>query len=234
MTFAVVHHPPSHPRASSSAPPSMLVPESMVVPKAALDPGNTLVPVSSPRSSRGLSPSTSPSLLPAFAGRGARWLDPLYGIPLASYFDQRLSEELSRAGRHRRPLSVVVFRLSFGTSLPSAAERAVEEAMLTMVAGEIRRTCREFDVVCRRDHTDLGVILPETARFGALAFVQRITRLVQRAWLETEPAVFGVRPELHHGIGSCHDGRETPFEMMIEAEEALLLSRTADVVRDAA
>ncbi|MCA9625168.1 MAG: GGDEF domain-containing protein [Myxococcales bacterium] len=154
-----------------------------------------------------------------------RWVDPLHGIPLARYFDRRLSEELSRSARFTRPTSIVLVQVGFDRGLVGLAQFNAGHALGIMVASIIRSTCREFDVVCRRDEDELGIILPETGQAGAAAFTTRIAEMISRALSQCGAEVGGKTPTLSFGTATSRRGEQTPFELVLAAEEALLRSR---------
>ncbi|HHH31335.1 MAG TPA: diguanylate cyclase [Polyangiaceae bacterium] len=148
--------------------------------------------------------------------------DVLYGLVLARTFDDRLEEAFANAESAGAVVSLVLIRVGFDRGLLTPAERAVEAATRAMVADELRRACREGDVIGRHDDADLGVILPGRTESEAKSFAERARRIVRRAWLESEPTLFGRRPSLSIGTASGQAGDKTPFELELEAAEALL------------
>jgi len=191
---------------STYAPVSTLtVPHSMVVPKAHRTPGESS----------------------SAEGASRPGHDPLYGLPLAEVFHQRLTAVLDSASAADRPVTTVLIRVGFDRGLSTSAERAVDEATRAMVANELRRVCRDGDLIARHDGADLAVVLDDTTAEAARSFVERATRIVRRAWLESEPSLFGKRPALSFGVATTSTTDITAFELELEAIEALLTHQSS-------
>ena len=153
--------------------------------------------------------------------------DALYGLPLARTFDDALDRAVHRAEAAGEAVSLVLIRVGFDRGLLTPAERAVEAATRAMVAEELRRVCHEGDVIGRHDDADLGVVLPRRSPSEVKSFVDRARRIIRRAWLESEPTLFGQRPTLSIGTATGRAADKTPFEPEPEAAEALLVDQGA-------
>lgn len=156
--------------------------------------------------------------------------DVLYGLPLARTFGEELERTLRRAEATGELVSLVLLRVGFDRGLLTPAERAVEAATRAMVADELRRACRHGDVIGRHDDADLGVVLPGRSADEARSFAERARRIVRRAWLESEPTLFGRRPRLTIGTATGLAADKTPFELELEAAEALLVEQSANTM----
>ncbi|MBM4015163.1 MAG: hypothetical protein FJ293_09410 [Planctomycetes bacterium] len=92
--------------------------------------------------------------------------DPETGLAVHAYFAARVGEELDRAAHGRRPIAVVEARLD----LPGAAEpeRAAEVRRLAaLLARELRRICRDREILGRCGPLGLEVLLPYGGRARA-------------------------------------------------------------------
>lgn len=154
--------------------------------------------------------------------------DVLYGLPLARTFDDELERAVRVAESTGDVVSLVLIRVGFDRGLLTPAERAVEAATRAMVADELRRVCRQGDVIGRHDDADLGVVLPGRTASEVRSFAERARRIVRRAWLESEPTLFGRRPTLSIGTATGIAWEKTPFELELEAAESLLVDQGAD------
>ena len=83
--------------------------------------------------------------------------DVLYGLPLARTFDDELERAVRVAESTGDVVSLVLIRVGFDRGLLTPAERAVEAATRAMVAAELRRVCRQGDVIGRHDDAAPGV-----------------------------------------------------------------------------
>ena len=104
--------------------------------------------------------------------------DSLTGLHNRGYFDERFREEVFRAKRHHRVLSVAMldvdrFKLFNDTWGHSAGDIALKE-----VARAIRKALRQTDVVARYGGEEIVIILPETPPESAVRKLEHIRRLV--------------------------------------------------------
>jgi diguanylate cyclase (GGDEF)-like protein len=100
--------------------------------------------------------------------------DPLTGYFNHRYLHERLSEEVVRAVRTRRPLSVVMLDLDDFKVANDAFGHLYGDGVLVHVAEIIRGTLRASDVAARYGGDEFALILPETAREEAAAVADRI------------------------------------------------------------
>lgn len=104
--------------------------------------------------------------------------DSLTGLHNRGYFDERFREEVIRAKRHHRVLSVAMldvdrFKVFNDTWGHSAGDIALKE-----VARAIRKALRQTDVVARYGGEEIVIILPETPPESAVRKLEHIRRLV--------------------------------------------------------
>ena len=100
--------------------------------------------------------------------------DPLTGFFNHRYLHERLSEEVVRAVRTRRPLSVVMLDLDDFKVINDTFGHVYGDGVLVHVAERIRGTLRASDVAARYGGDEFALILPETSREDAVAVAARI------------------------------------------------------------
>ena len=128
--------------------------------------------------------------------------DPETGLRNRRYFDDRLREELSRAGRS--PGSSLSL-LTVGCRADAARDGSIRGAV-----DLIRQNLREHDVCCRLSDDELGVILPKVDGPSCQRVVSRL-----RESVEDERAV-GI--ELTFGSATWPTDAEGPAELVAMAE----------------
>ena len=100
--------------------------------------------------------------------------DPLTGFFNHRYLHERLSEEVVRAVRTRRPLSVVMLDVDDFKVVNDTFGHIYGDGVLVHVAERIRGTLRASDVAARYGGDEFALILPETSREDAEAVAARI------------------------------------------------------------
>ena len=101
-------------------------------------------------------------------------LDSLTGLLSPRAFRGRLSEEVERARRYQRALSMAIIALDDFAALELRhGFRAVDE-LLAAVARRIAGTTRAHDLIGRIGHAEFGLLLPETAGQAALPALERL------------------------------------------------------------
>ena len=105
--------------------------------------------------------------------------DPLTGFFNHRYLHERLSEEVVRAVRTRRPLSVVMLDLDDFKVVNDTFGHVYGDGVLVHVAELIRGTLRASDVAARYGGDEFALILPETGREDAAGVAERILAAFQ-------------------------------------------------------
>ena len=152
--------------------------------------------------------------------------DPLTGYFNHRYLHERLSEEVVRAIRTRRPLSVVMLDLDDFKLVNDTFGHVYGDRVLVYVAETIRATLRASDVAARYGGDEFAVILPETTVHGAAGVAERIL-----ATFQAHPFTADGRTPLPVGtsIGiATHPGDGRTATELIAAADAGLYAAKAD------
>jgi len=83
------------------------------------------------------------------------------GVFNRRYFELRLTEEIARARRFQRPLSLAVLDIDDFKSLNDAYGHQAGDAILGRVAECVRWTTRSIDVFCRLGGDEFAVLMPD-------------------------------------------------------------------------
>lgn len=146
----------------------------------------------------------------------AGWEDVPSGIEGPSFWKRVLVNEVARASRYRRSLTVVVLEIE---GLAAMADTWGEDIGRHAVhqAGEcLRRSSRTSDYCARIDGSRFGIVLTETDEIAAINFVERLREAMPVA-LPREGA--GLR--LCFGWASPRTG-DSPASLVERAERRLI------------
>lgn len=105
-------------------------------------------------------------------------VDPLTGIANRQAALTRVSEELVRASRYRRPLSVVMVDLDHFKRLNDAHGHAAGDTVLRAVARRLAENVRAVDLAGRFGGEEFLLVLPETDADAAAALAEKLRRVV--------------------------------------------------------
>ena len=108
--------------------------------------------------------------------------DGLTGLTNHRAFQERLVEEVRRSERYGTALSVVFLDVDHFKNYNDQYGHPEGDAVLRGVAGLLRETARETDLVARYGGEEFVIILPQTESGAAFGVAERI-----RASIETAP-----------------------------------------------
>jgi diguanylate cyclase (GGDEF)-like protein/putative nucleotidyltransferase with HDIG domain len=105
--------------------------------------------------------------------RGLR-MDHVTGVLSARAFRGRVSEEVERARRYHRPLSLAVISIDDFAALELHHGFKAGDELLSTVARRLRESTRSHDLLGRSAHAEFGLLLPDTLAQTALSALERL------------------------------------------------------------
>jgi diguanylate cyclase (GGDEF)-like protein/putative nucleotidyltransferase with HDIG domain len=111
--------------------------------------------------------------LEADRARGLR-LDSVTGVLSSRAFRGRLSEEVDRARRYQRPLSVAVISIDDFATLELNHGFKAGDDLLIEVSKRLTNSIRSHDLMGRTGQAEFGLLLPDTEAEGALPSLERL------------------------------------------------------------
>lgn len=151
--------------------------------------------------------------------------DPLTGALNRRAFARRAREEIDRARRHRRPLSLIMLDIDHFKELNDTRGHACGDAMLVAFAARVRSSLRSSDVFGRMGGEEFAVLAPETDLTQAAEFAERL-----RQDLRTMMVVFQgerVSRTVSAGVAQLDRGQTTLDDLMLSADGALYEAKGA-------
>jgi len=152
--------------------------------------------------------------------------DRLTGALAWHYFRMRLTEELDRAGRYSRALSLLLVDVDDLRGLNDRLGRAAGDFALASVAAALVAGARSVDLVGRWAGGAFALILPETAVGAAYGLAERLRADLAARRLPAPPQLLHpsrpLRVTLSCGVASLYkDGAAHPGTLVARADHAL-------------
>jgi uncharacterized protein (TIGR02266 family) len=170
---------------------------------------------------RVVAPNDSGRIAPA-AGR-----DPLTGLATRETFLERLGVEMREAASSGRPLAVVVADVDHLRKVADTRGREAAATVLRKLAGILRATVREDDLVARLADDDFAVILNGLGRGSARQVAARLRSTIERFRFTSSwdgDSSFSVTLSL--GAASYPTDADNETDLLTRATEALQEARS--------
>ena len=148
-------------------------------------------------------------------------IDPKTGLFNARHLAAALAEELARAKRLNRPLSLMMTDLDLLRDINNTYGHLAGDAVLTGIAGVFRGHLRHYDVAARFGGEEFCVLLPETTQEHALEIAERIRMAVAEQTFEVETSSEPVRATVSIGVASFPKDAVDSNELIHQADLAV-------------
>jgi diguanylate cyclase (GGDEF)-like protein len=145
--------------------------------------------------------------------------DRLTGLWNHAEFHQRLREEIARAQRHGRPMSLLFADLDNFKGFNDAHGHRMGDELLRQVAARLRATVRRTDFAARYGGDEFAVILPETAIQGASVACDNLRRAIEQQSFRI--AGHRVTVTISGGIAAYPEAGATAEELIDACDGAL-------------
>jgi len=151
--------------------------------------------------------------------------DPLTGLHNRGYIDDRLANELSRAYRYNKPLTIAVMDADHFKLLNDTHGHPAGDRVLQQIGATLRNSFRQSDTAGRYGGEEFVVILPETDMETALAKIESLRESIASA-----PIVVSARGEQAHvtvsaGLSSFPQDAEDASELFAIADERMFQAK---------
>jgi diguanylate cyclase (GGDEF)-like protein/putative nucleotidyltransferase with HDIG domain len=148
-------------------------------------------------------------------------VDPKTGLFNARYFAAALSEEIGRAQRFERPMSLIMADLDLLRDINNSYGHLAGDAVLRGIADVFRAQLRHYDVPARFGGEEFSILLPETPPEQAMEIAERIRRAVAQRTFDVETSSEPIRATVSIGVaGYPQDGTDAN-ELIHQADLAV-------------
>jgi diguanylate cyclase (GGDEF)-like protein/putative nucleotidyltransferase with HDIG domain len=148
-------------------------------------------------------------------------VDPKTGLFNARHFAAALREELVRASRLERPLSIIMADLDLLRDINNAYGHLAGDAVLKGIAEVFRKQLRHYDVPARFGGEEFAILLPETPPDQALEIAERIRRAVADQRFEVGTSSEPIRATISLGVAGYPKDGTDPNELIHQADLAV-------------
>lgn len=142
------------------------------------------------------------------------------------YLVNRLDFEIKRATRYNRELALLMIDIDDFKDFNNAYGHMKGDDVLSEMAGLIKRTCRDIDIVARFGGEEFTVVLPETDKYGAEPVASRVLEAVKRYRFTTGRG-FDASLTISIGIASYPEHAKYATEVLELADRALYRAKKA-------
>ena len=148
-------------------------------------------------------------------------VDAKTGLFNARHFAAALTEELGRAERFERPLSLIMADLDLLRDINNTYGHLAGDAVLQGIAEAFRIQLRHYDVPARFGGEEFAILLPETPPEQAFEIAERIRRAVAEREFDVETSSEPIRATISIGIAAFpRDGADSN-ELIHQADLAV-------------
>ncbi len=148
-------------------------------------------------------------------------VDPKTGLYNTRHFATMLQEELGRAQRFQRPMSLIMADLDLLRDINNTYGHLAGDAVLQGIAEVFRQELRHFDVPSRFGGEEFSILLPETTPEEALQIAERIRAAVAARRFEVETSSEPIKATISMGIAAYPRDGSDANELVHQADLAV-------------
>jgi diguanylate cyclase (GGDEF)-like protein len=149
-------------------------------------------------------------------------VEPKTGLFNVRHLSSALEQELRRAARFGRPLSLLMIDVDHLRRINTSLGHLAGDGALRLVATSLRSLTRDYDVAARFGGDEFCVLLPETSLEGALRVAERIREDIERSGARA-----GLELTVSIGVASLPAADTTPDDLIALADAAAYRAKSA-------
>jgi diguanylate cyclase (GGDEF)-like protein/putative nucleotidyltransferase with HDIG domain len=148
-------------------------------------------------------------------------VDAKTGLFNARHFAAQLDDELARAARFERPLSVIMADLDHLREVNNTYGHLAGDGVLAGIADVFREQLRHYDVPARFGGEEFVILLPETPPAQAFEIAERIRRAVAERPFPVATSIEPIRVTVSIGVAAFPDDGRGTNELIHQADLAV-------------
>jgi diguanylate cyclase (GGDEF)-like protein/putative nucleotidyltransferase with HDIG domain len=151
--------------------------------------------------------------------------DPKTNLFNHGYFMQHLENELKRANRFDRPLTIIMADLDLLRNINNTYGHLAGDEVLIGIANILKQSVREYDVVARFGGEEFAILMPETTLSRGYERAELIRQAIEKAEFTVPTSVTPIKATLSLGIANREYFDQTGQEIIHNADTALYHSK---------
>jgi diguanylate cyclase (GGDEF)-like protein/putative nucleotidyltransferase with HDIG domain len=148
-------------------------------------------------------------------------VDPKTGLFNTRHFATMFEEELARAKRFGRPMSLIMADLDLLRDINNTHGHLAGDAVLIGIAETFREELRSYDIPARFGGEEFSILLPETEPHEAVEIAERIRKAVAARLFEVETAESAIRATISMGVAAYPRDGQDMTELVHQADVAV-------------
>ena len=141
------------------------------------------------------------------------------------YFMAQFHNELQRANRYDRPLSIIMADLDLLRNINNTYGHLAGDEVLKGVADILRRTVREYDLVARFGGEEFAILMPEAEIDKAIQRAEYIRKAIEAAGFIVPTSIKPIKATMSFGISKRESFEQSTEEIIHHADTALYHSK---------
>jgi diguanylate cyclase (GGDEF)-like protein/putative nucleotidyltransferase with HDIG domain len=147
--------------------------------------------------------------------------DPKTGLFNARFFERALKNELTRANRLDRPMTIVMADLDLLRNINNTYGHLAGDQVLIGVAKILKDSVRDYDVVARFGGEEYAILMTETTPEDAYSHVDAIRDRIEKAEFQVPTSVAPIKATISFGIAGRDGFNPSPSDIVHNADTAL-------------
>ncbi len=141
------------------------------------------------------------------------------------YFMQQVENELRRASRFDRPVSIIMADLDLLRNINNTYGHLAGDEVLIKIASILKQAVREYDIVARFGGEEFAILMPETDAPAAFERAEAIRQTIEQTAFVIPTSVTPIKVTISIGIAGRERFDEPAQEIIHNADTALYHSK---------